>query len=163
MKISVPPPYLHRLYLQQGLFTDVTAGQADEIDNCCYKILFPGRPELRAMFTNDGLHLMETDLLPSESWFDRLAKWSIERAGDSGDSFDEVRESIMFTSRHGHHPALSDAGIRALFPGDAHLQTAFAYVAELAQRATRTGYCFDPLVLGACPSKEPRGTQNSRA
>ena len=47
-RIVVPPPYIRRLYLQRGVFTDLTAEQAEDVERRCQKILFPAQPELPA-------------------------------------------------------------------------------------------------------------------
>ncbi len=81
-------------------------------------------------------------------WAATVAGWTLSRtAAISDGSFDAVGESIAFTSRFGHHPALNDAGFPALFNGGDHLNVGLAFVEELAARTTRNGRCFDPRVL----------------
>ena len=72
----------------------------------------------------------------------------MRRTADDGEIFEAVPESIGFTLKYGHHPALNDAGRPALFADGDHLAVALAWVEELAGRATRTGRCFDPRILG---------------
>jgi hypothetical protein len=146
-RIKVPPPYIERLYLQRGLFTDLTMEQAAEVSRRCQTVLFPAQPELPVVFTNDGLTAREVDILPEEPWFTDLAQWALERTTSEDEVFEAVPESIAFCSRYGHHPALHDAGIRGLFAGGEHLRAALSWVEELAKRSTRTGFCFDPLIL----------------
>jgi FRG domain len=145
--IRVPPPYIERLYLQRGLFTDLTRDQASEISKQSQTIWFPAEPGLRAAFVGSGDITSDIDILPEQPWFKDLAEWTFARTISKGEDFEAVPENIAFCSRYGHHPALQDAGIRGLFVGGEHLAAALSWVEELALRSTRAGHCFDPLVL----------------
>lgn len=146
-RIVVPPPYIRRLYLQRGIFTSLTADQIADVESRCQSIIFPAQPELPCDFTNDGLTRFALDLLPEEPWFNCLADWTLSRASRGSDEFEVLPETIAFAAAHGHHPALRDASIPALFAGGAHLEVALGWVRELAERSTETGECFDPRVL----------------
>ena len=145
--IKVPPPYIERLYLQRGLFTDLTRHQASEVSQQSQTVLFPAQPELRATFVSKGNLCSDIDILPEQPWFTNLAKWTFERTGRNDEDFETVGENIAFCSRYGHHPALNDAGIRGLFLGGEHFAAALSWVDELARRSTDTGDCFDPRIL----------------
>jgi hypothetical protein len=148
LKLILPPVYVPRLYLQRGLFTELSPDRVKEMTVQCNKIVFPAQPCHPALLTSDGQTTIEAELLPLEPWFDCLKAWTLVHAFDDTLATNSVIAKMAFTERHGHHPALSNySDIEALFLGSDHLAPIMAYVFELAGRSTREGQCYDPRVI----------------
>jgi hypothetical protein len=97
--IRIPPPYIERLYLQRGLFTDLTRDQTSEISKQSQRILFPAKPGLRAAFVGSGGITSDIDILPEQPWFKDLSEWTFARTINKDKDFEAVPENIAFCSR----------------------------------------------------------------
>lgn len=143
----LPPVYISRLYRQRGLFTEMTPDLVEEVERRQYKILFPAQPSVPALLT-DGKHTIEAELLPAEPWFDELRKWADSNAHDERFIAAPVMAHMVFTKKHGNHPAFSNYNeLVALFSVGGHSSEMLAFIRELGRRATRDGYCYDPRML----------------
>ena len=139
IKILFPPIYVDRLYRQRGLFTELTPELVHEVEQRMYKITFPAQPCKPALWTTDG-KAIEAEILPTEPWFERLKAWCIEHAFNERVASEPVLASIVFTQKHGHHPAVANySDIAAVLYAGNHLPPILAYVDELTRRHTREG------------------------
>ena len=80
LTIILAPPYVPRLYIQRGLFTELTLHLVKEVLARCSSIVFPAQPPHPALFTTDGNNTVEIDLLPAGPWFKDLKAWTWEQA-----------------------------------------------------------------------------------
>ena len=73
LRLILPPPYVHRLYLQRGLFTDVVSDEiASVLEKHAYKVVFPATHHERTRVVADGKIGEIPTLLPLSPWFEAL-------------------------------------------------------------------------------------------
>jgi hypothetical protein len=153
--LNLPPPYVRRLYRQRGLFTNLSAEQASEIEQRCRRIVFPPQPFLPAQVTRDGKNIEAAELLPADAWFENLKAWCIQRARESTDPIDRVPENMRFTANHGSYPERVEDFI-AIFVAEEMAADARGFIDELARRNKRAGFCYDPKVLRLVERDNPK-------
>jgi hypothetical protein len=119
--IRVPPPYLERLYLQEACLPILRGIKRQKSHSSRRQYCF-------LLSQDSERHLLSVRTSPPI--------WT--------SCPHSLGSKIL---RSGLSSALQDAGLRGLFLGGEHLATALSWVEELALRSTRTGHCFDPLVL----------------
>ena len=82
LRLILAPPYVQRLYLQRGLFTDIESEKvASTIENIAYKIVFPAtHHEKTRKVVNREIQQINS-LLPVDQWFDTLRDYCNSTTG----------------------------------------------------------------------------------
>lgn len=99
LKLVLPPPYVHRLYLQRGLFTEIINEQnVNVLQDVACKIVFPALQHEKAKVVV-GKEIKELlTLEPSDPWFIALRDYCNSEAGRRAfDSYPtKVERSLRF-------------------------------------------------------------------
>jgi len=150
LKIKLPPPYINRLYLQRGVFIDLSTTNVEDLSKASWKIEFPVEPHLPVSgVDNEENRIFNINLLPEDKWFKKLKKWSNEKAQEisSEQNLTPIKLSFEFAKHHGHHPSLLNYSDLSSFYAHDIYKIIQDYIDRLARRNTNTGYCYDPKIL----------------
>ena len=112
LRIILPPPFVHRLYLQRGVFVDVPDEDAESnIERISCKIEFPAtHHEPAGVFADGAWHILPT-LEPPNRWFETLRSYCRSETGRAARarSISAINRYLAFESykRHLQSPPLS--------------------------------------------------------
>jgi hypothetical protein len=151
----LPPPYLHRLYLQRGLFTELSTGNAAErLASKAFHITFPASRHKRVLATkekDDSQAFELVTLEPDDPWLRALKTFcetDVER--QKADAFtDAVSRSMVFEGylrrtyeKPPHAPwtgPFGDSGLAVALGVDPVLEQYARYILSVAQRTDQQG------------------------
>jgi len=157
LKVVLPPPFIRRLYLQRGFFSDMREDQVEQLEAACYRIQYPNHPKEGVLAVAEDRSLYEIDILPKDEWFKNIVKWSREKAKTfQGGNFDGVTLSLEFFDKHGAYPGMADiADFGMLFGGDFY-EVARNYIDQLALLFYKGGKrCYSPRMMAFLRKHNP--------
>ena len=170
LKLLLPPPYVHRLYLQRGLFVEVEDEEmAQRIEAKAYKIEFPATHHEQVKYIENGCTRNLTTLEPPEPWFEELRTYVNSPDGMAVDESGEVAmRALLFHTRltllkdSGRaiclpwQGVIDDLGLATWLGEDGFLRQIPEYILALAQRTTPEGVLvLDSTVIGRIEKDNP--------
>lgn len=93
-RFYLPPPYVERLFLQRGVFTETLRGESEKLlQDCACKVIFPLDSQFKLM--RRGLPVI---LEPPDRWIESVVEWAKKEAAAghdyNGTSVKEIESSL---------------------------------------------------------------------
>lgn len=149
LTVVLPPPFVQRLYMQRGFFTDLKEDQVEKLENACSRIEFPNHPKETVVAIHPDRSFSNIEISPIDSWFDKLREWSLEKAKNcTEDSYHGLKLSLEFSAKNGTHPELESFADIGPFLGGDLFETAKNYIDQLTLLFKRGGKkCHSPQMM----------------
>ena len=151
LRLVLPPPYIHRLYLQKGLFTEIEDPKSlNELNKYTKKIIFPALHHESVKVLNYGKMEELSSLETPVPWFDALYKYCNSENGkmaykQSGNDIESALRFESFLQKQEEYPekpwnyVIQDLGVSTWFGEDGMLREIPAFILSLAQRNGKFG------------------------
>lgn len=104
--VVLPPPWVHRLYAQRGLFLDCVGMPADlDLRELCFRVLFPLDDAFASSILPGGVEV----LLKPDPWYEKAVAWARETARATAAPADIGRPANALKRDCGVPPFMWDA------------------------------------------------------